>query len=134
MTVPATASALKTDYGLRWGIEASFRDIKDARFGMGMGDLRISKPARRDRLLLLSALAMTLLTLLGATGEALGYDRMLRANTVKRRTHSLFRQGCLLYDWLPRMPEKYFGPLIQAFADNLAQCRGLAVVFRLAQK
>lgn len=128
----ASATTLKTYYAQRWGIEASFRDIKDLRFGMGMKALRISQPERRDRLLLLSALAMALLTVLGATGEALGYDRMLKANTVKRRTHSLFRQGLMLYDWLPRMPAKYFEPLIRAFAENLAQQRGLAVVFSLS--
>lgn len=130
----ASAKTLKSYYAQRWGIEASFRDIKDLRFGMGMTTLRISQPARRDRLLLLSALAMALLTVLGATGEALGYDRLLKANTVKRRTHSLFRQGLMLYDWLPRMPEKYFDPLVRAFADNLANHRGLAVVFTLPAK
>jgi hypothetical protein len=31
--------------------------------------------------------------LLGAAGEALGYDRHLKSNTSKKRTHSLFRQG-----------------------------------------
>ena len=41
--------------------------------------------------------AVVLLTLLGAAGEALGYDRMLKTNTVKRRVHSLFRAGCLLW-------------------------------------
>jgi len=130
----ASAKTLKTYYGQRWGIEASFRDIKDLRFGMGMTKLRIGKPERRDRLLLISAIATALLTVLGATGEALGYDRMLKANTVKRRTHSLFRQGCMLYDWLPRMPEKYFEPLVSAFAQNLATHRGLAVVFHLPTK
>lgn len=129
-----SAKTLKAYYAQRWGIESSFRDIKDLRFGMGMKALRISKPERRDRLLLLSALAMALLTVLGATGEALGYDRLLKANTVKRRTHSLFRQGLMLYDWLPRMPEKYFVPLIQAFADNLCRQRGLAIVFALPAK
>jgi hypothetical protein len=127
----ASAKDLKSCYGQRWGIEASFRDIKDIRFGMGMSQLRISNPARRDRMLLISALAMALLTVLGATGEALGYDRMLKANTVKHRTHSLFRQGCMLYDWLPRMPEKYFAPLVRAFAENLSQRQPLAVVFAL---
>ena len=130
----ASAKTLKRYYGQRWGIEASFRDIKDMRFGMGMKALRISQPARRDRLLLISALAMALLTILGATGEALGYDRMLKANTVKRRTHSLFRQGCLLYDWMPRMPDKYFAPLIEAFAEALQHHKGLAVVFALEDK
>lgn len=130
----ASAKALQDCYAQRWGIEASFRDIKDLRFGMGMASLRISKPERRDRLLLLSALAMVLLTVLGATGEALGYDRMLKANTEKRRTHSLFRQGLMLYDWLPRMPEKYFVPLVRAFSHNLAAHHGLAVVFNLPPK
>lgn len=130
----ASATTLKAYYAQRWGIEASFRDLKDLRFGMGMKALRISKPERRDRLMLLSALAMALLTVLGATGEALGYDRLLKANTVKRRTHSLFRQGLMLYDWLPRMPEKYFVPLVQAFAENLARQRGLAIVFALPAK
>ena len=39
------------------------------------------------------AAAAAILTLLGAAGEGLGLDRRLRANTVTRRTHSLFRQG-----------------------------------------
>jgi hypothetical protein len=60
---------------------------------------------RRDRLWLLNAFAIMLLTLLGAAGEALGYDRYLKSNTTKRRTHSLFRQGCMLYDLIPNMPE-----------------------------
>jgi len=127
----ASSKTLKAYYAQRWGIETSFRDIKDLRFGMGMASLRISQPARRDRLLLISAIAMALLTVLGATGEALGYDRMLKANTVKRRTHSLFRQGCMLYDWMPNMPLKYFEPLVYAFAENLAKHRGLAIVFNL---
>jgi len=58
-----------------------------------MGSLRVSTPERRDRLWLLNAFAVALLTLLGAAGEALGYDRHLKSNTAKRRTHSLFRQG-----------------------------------------
>ena len=52
-------------YGKRWGIETSFRDIKDMRFGMGLSARRVSSPQRRDRMLLLSALAIALLSLLG---------------------------------------------------------------------
>ena len=84
--------------------DCTFRDAKDLRFGMGMGAIRVSTPDRRDRIWLLNALAsalLTLLTLLGAAGEALGYDRHLKSNTTKRRTHSLFRQGCLLYELIP---------------------------------
>ena len=117
----ATAGSLKGLYGKRWGIECGFRDTKDIRFGMGMGSIRVSTPARRDRLWLLNALAIALLTLLGAAGEALGYDRLLKSNTTKRRTHSLFRQGCMLYDLIPTMPDKRLLPLIEKFAAMLAE-------------
>ena len=62
----ATARALMTLYGKRWGIECGLRDTKDLRFGMGMGSIHVSTPARRDRLWLLNAFAIVLLTLLGA--------------------------------------------------------------------
>ena len=73
-------------YGKRWGIETSFRDIKDMRFGMGLSARRVSSPQRRDRMLLLSALAIALLSLLGGAGESLGYDRFDQVNTAKYRT------------------------------------------------
>jgi len=116
-------------YGRRWGIESGFRDSKDLRYGMGMGIIRISTPERRDRLLLLNAFAVALLTLLGAAGEALGYDRMLKSNTVKRRTHSLFRQGCMLYELIPTMPEARLRPLIECYAALLAEQPVFAHVF-----
>jgi hypothetical protein len=116
-----TASFLKGLYGKRWGVECGFRDTKDLHFGMGMGLIHISTPVRRDRLWLLNALAIALLTLLGAAGEALGYDRLLKSNTTKRRTHSLFRQGCMLYDLIPTMPEQRLLPLIERFAEMLAE-------------
>ena len=65
---------------------------------MGLGTIHVKSPERRDRLWLINAFAVVLLTLLGAAGEALGYDRMLKASTAKRRVHSLFRQGCMFYD------------------------------------
>ena len=117
----ASARSLKGLYGKRWGIECGFRDTKDLRFGMGMGSIRVSTPARRDRLWLLNALAIVLLTLLGAAGEALGYDRLLKSNTSKRRTHSLFRQGRMLYDLIPTMPDKRLLPLIEKFGAMLAE-------------
>ena len=116
----ATANELKGLYGKRWAIECGFRDTKDLRFGMGMASIRVSTPARRDRLWLLNALAVALLTLLGAAGEALGYDRHLKSNTTKRRTHSLFRQGAMLYDLMPNMPEQQLIPLVERFAAMLA--------------
>jgi len=114
-----TARALINLYGKRWGIEGAFRDTKDLRFGMGMGAMHVSTPDRRDRLWLVNAFAVVLLTLLGSAGEALGYDRHLKSNTTKRRTHSLFRQGSMLYELIPTMPEHRFRPLIKEFAFKL---------------
>ena len=82
--------------------------------------IHVSTPDRRDRLWLVSAFAVVLLTLLGAAGEALGYDRYLKSNTTKRRTHSLFRQGSMLYELIPNMTEFMLRPLIEQFAQMLA--------------
>ena len=116
----ATAATLINHYARRWTIEPQFRDTKDLRFGMGLSSTRIGVPTRRDRLLLVSAFATALLTLLGAVGESLGMDRLLKSNTSKTRTHSLFRQGSMLYDLIPTMPEHRLAPLMQAFAEALS--------------
>jgi hypothetical protein len=114
-TVAEPARALINLYAKRWGIECAFRDTKDLRFGMGMSAMHISTPDRRDRLWLINAFAVVLLTLLGAAGEALGYDRHLKSNTAKRRTHSVFRQGCMLYELIPNMPAIRLRPLIKSY-------------------
>ena len=83
--------------------------------------MHVNTPDRRDRLWLINAFAVVLLTLLGAAGEALGYDRHLKSNTTKRRTHSLFRQGSMLYELIPTMPEHHLRPLLEQFSQMLAQ-------------
>jgi hypothetical protein len=104
-------------YGRRFTIEEAFRDVKDPRYGLGMSATHVRDPRRRDRLLLICAMAMTLLTQLGAAGESLGMDRMLKANTATKRTHSLFRQGCHYYAALATMPPERANPLLQRFGE-----------------
>lgn len=113
----------------RWTIEPRFPDTKDLRFGMGLGSVRIGDPYRRDRLLLLNAIAIVLLTLLGGAGEALGMDRLLKSNTVKRRVHSLFRQGCLYYEAIPNMPEPNLSALMERFQASFMENKVTAAVF-----
>jgi hypothetical protein len=125
----AQSRTLINHYAKRWSIEPSFRDTKDLRFGMGMSSIRVSSPERRDRLFLLNAFAVVLLTLLGAAGESLGYDKHLKANTVKRRTHSLFRQGCMLYELIANMPEKRLRPLMARFGDLILKHRSFSEAF-----
>jgi hypothetical protein len=123
----ATAPQIIRLYSKRWGVEPGFRDTKDLRFGLCA--VRIADPQRRDRLLLLNAFAVVLLTLLGAAGESLGMDRHLKSNTVKTRSHSLFRQGSTLYDLIPNMPEHRLRPLIDRFAELLQQSRAFTETF-----
>jgi Transposase DDE domain len=125
----ATAKHLTGLYGRRWGIECTLRDSKDLRFGLGLATMHVKSPERRDRLWLINAFAVVLLTLLGAAGEALGYDRMLKTNTAKRRVHSLFRQGCMLYDLIPTMRDDWLRPLMQRFSQMLQEQPLFADVF-----
>jgi hypothetical protein len=118
---------------LVWCIEPQFRDTKDLQFGMGLSSTRIGEPTRRDRLLLISAFATALLTLLGAVGESLGMDRLLKSNTSKTRTHSLFRQGCMLYDLIPNMPKHRLLPLMQKFNEAISNAAVLSPVFVVVQ-
>jgi hypothetical protein len=127
----ASTAKVVNHYAKRWTIEPSFRDTKDLRFGMGLGATRIGEPTRRDRLLLLNAFAMVLLTLLGAAGESLGMDRLLKSNTAKTRTHSLFRQGCMLYELIPTMPDVRLTPLMARFAETVSQCRSFSGLFEV---
>ncbi len=124
----AKARTLINHYAKRWTIEPSFRDSKDLRFGMGMSATYIRNTQRRDRLLLVNAFAIVLLTLLGAAGESLGYDRHLKANTVKRRTHSLFRQGCMLFELIPNMHESRLHPLLDRFEQYIREHRSFSDV------
>ena len=43
-------------------------------------------------------------------------DQLLKSNTSKTRSHSLFHQGCMLYELIPNMPEQRLAPLAAAFA------------------
>jgi len=115
------ASRIVKLYGRRFTIEEGFRDVKDWRFGMGLVHYSIKDCDRRDRLLLISAMAIVLLTLLGAAAEAVGLDKTLKVNTVKHRTHSLFNQGVYFYGALPMMKPENFQILVERFGQLLLE-------------
>jgi len=70
--------------------------------------------------------------MISLTGEDLGYDRMLKSNTVKKRTHSLFRQGVLYFDKLPNMRPERKEPLLARFAEFLSMHQLFAFQLYLA--
>jgi hypothetical protein len=104
-------------YGKRWGIETTFRNIKDPKFGMGMAHTHTKSTARRDRLFMLSALTIALLTTLGAAGYGLGLERTIKANTSKERTYTFFRQGQIYYKLLAKMAKDTAASLMQKFCE-----------------
>ena len=108
-------------YGKRWGIECFFRDVKDHRFGMGLINTHIKDPTRRDRLFFILAISIFLLTVLGAAGESLGFDKKLKVNTVKTRTHSLLTQGIFYYDFFYNFSQEEQTKLMGAFNELLHQ-------------
>lgn len=106
-------------YGKRFSIEETFRDQKDNRFGLGLSATRIGTPSRRDRLLLLCALAYLFIVTLGQAGEDAGLDRLLKVNTAKTRQLSLFNQGLRWLEMLPTMRENWKTPLLEAFMKRI---------------
>ncbi len=67
-----------------------------------------------------AAVACVRATLLGAAGETPGCDRHLKSNTGARRPHPPFRQGGMLHELIPTMPEHRLRPLVEQFAHRLA--------------
>ena len=121
------AAELVNLYGRRFTIEEAFRDTKDPHFGFGLSQTRIRKPERRDRLILLGTIAHYLLTLLGAASEQTGLDRRMRANTVKRRTHSLLSQGLFWYRCIPTMRDEWLRHLMETFGKLVQKQEVLAL-------
>lgn len=114
-----TPRAIINLYSKRWKIEPYFRDVKDSRFGYGLREMHIRSDERRDRLFLIIALTYLLLTVLGQAGETIGLSYLLKVNTVKTRTHSLFRQGQYYLDYFQHLaPDKQDG-LIDALGKLL---------------
>lgn len=108
-------------YSKRWKIEPYFRDLKDERYGWVLEQTHVKSCERRDRLMLILALSYTLLVILGEAGEQIGFDEKLKVNTVKTRTHSLFRQGQFYYEFFFRFTQKEQNSLIEKFSELLRQ-------------
>ncbi|HXU81501.1 MAG TPA: IS4 family transposase [Polyangia bacterium] len=81
-------------YAKRMQIEETFRDAKNHRFGWSLGDVQLSTHRRMGALLVLAAVAMTVVTLIGMGVERVGAHRGYQANTEKRRVLSFFVLAC----------------------------------------
>ena len=72
---------------------------------------------------LVCALAVALLTLLGAAGERRGMKGWLKINTAQKRTHSLIRQGQEYDALIPNMREQKLVQLIERLGELVAEPR-----------
>ena len=124
-----TAAEVVALYGRRFTIEEAFRDTKDLHFGMGLSATHIRDAHRRDRMLMLVALAQAFLTALGQAGENAGLDRSLKTNTSAKRTLSLLNQGLCWYRALPHMPDDRAQTLLSAFESLLSQHEYFGAIF-----
>ena len=102
-------------YGKRFSIEETFRDTKNDRFGLGLRATRIGTLIRRDRLLLICALAYIFIVTLGQAGEQAGVDRFLYVNTSAARQLSLFNQGLEWLQLLETLRDALKVPLLTSF-------------------
>lgn len=123
-----SGSGLITWYAKRWGCEPQFRDTKDIHFGMGLYTTSIKSTERRDRILLISAIATIILTFLGAACEKIGLDKYLKVNTSKKRTLSLFRQGCIIFNRLEKMANSTAEKLMHAFCELILENRNVTTI------
>ena len=88
-----SAAHIVAAYKLRMRIEHNFRDHKSLRFGFQLRSVRLTTPARYDRLFAIATVALLLLVHIGATAEQRGLAKRFKANTDTARTHSLFTLG-----------------------------------------
>lgn len=93
--------------------------MKNPRLGLGLKQTVVRRNDRRDMLFLLAVLSHTLLTLLGKAGSELGMERYLGAT--RPGGISLFRQGLLLWDLLPKMRQDRLTALITRFGELLRE-------------
>ena len=111
----------------RWTIDPEFCDRKDRRIGMGTSRAWVGRGERRDPLFAISAFAIALLKLLESAGENPGYDRRLKSNTAKKRTHSLFPQGYILDELITNRPAEELRPLLERFTGMRNEHRAFTV-------
>jgi len=108
---------IKVAYGRRFTVEETFRDVQNPRFGLGLKPTIIERHDRRDALFRLAVLAHTLLPWLGKAGQELGMDRMLGAT--RPGQWSLFRQGLMLFELIPKRREDRLCALALKFGELL---------------
>ena len=88
-----SAAAIVGVYRKRMWTEATFRDLKEREWGLGLKKVRLSEPGRHDRHFIILFLAWLFLSAAGAKAESRGWSKGLKANTSEKRQLSLMNIG-----------------------------------------
>jgi len=80
-----TAKKVVNIYRQRMQIEESFRDTKNTKLGISLEQANSRSAARYDNLLLVAAMILFVLWCLGFASDKLNQQRLLQANTEKKR-------------------------------------------------
>ncbi len=72
-------------------------------------------------MVLIAAFAFLLMALVGAAVELLELDMILKANTMKKRTLSVLRQGFYWNERIGSMKEEHYLPMITRFVDRVQE-------------
>jgi len=86
LTGPDLAKQVVQLYKTRMQIEEAFRDLKSARYGLGLSYSGTKKALRMRILVMIGSIALWLSWLLGKATEASGQHRNWQANTIRHRT------------------------------------------------
>lgn len=117
-----SAEAICALYRHRTQIEGTFRDLKNAQWGLQLRAHRTRSPERLAVLVLLGSLASLVAFLTGLAGAALGIERHYQANTLKRRVPSFFYLGLeLLRDAHPEITAGGIGQALRALRFRIAE-------------
>jgi len=79
-----TAKRIEKLYTLRMQIEENFRDLKNGRWGLGLGYARSAHAERLDNLLMIGTMGVLIIWLNGVIGKTKGLIKRYQVNTEKR--------------------------------------------------
>lgn len=100
-------------YARRMAVEELFRDGKDGRYGLGLGQTQVETPARLDRLILILALALILLTGLGLVARG-RFRPGVWGSSNNPAECSDVTVGRRMWDRIDEPPERLIDEVVQA--------------------
>ena len=97
---PYNSTKILNLYQKRMQIEESFRDIKNARYGLSGRNMQSRCVYRWGISMLLAAIAQITLWIIGVVGHSQGFQRKFQSNTVKdKKVFSYFYLGQLIIEF-----------------------------------